>query len=55
MPPTAPPKVVSHKEFLKSKSEFAYYDAVPTIEANLKEDPEMDKFMPMLEEYLKSM
>jgi hypothetical protein len=56
MPPTAPPKVISHKETTKLKSDFAYYDAILAAEkeASSKEDSEMDKFVPLLEEYLRS-
>lgn len=53
--PTAPPKVISHKDLLKPKPDFTYYDAVPAGSKQAKdEDEEMKNFMPMLEEYLKS-
>jgi len=55
-PPTAPPKVISHKDLLKPKPDFTYYDAVLAANKQAKEDDEeMMNFMPMLEEYLKSM
>lgn len=55
MPPSAPPKVISHKEAAKLKPGFAYYDAVLAADkdARSKADSEMDKFVPLLEEYLK--
>lgn len=54
-PQNAPPKVISHKELLKPKQDFTYYDAILASEKAAKEDDEeMKNFMPMLEEYLKS-
>lgn len=54
-PINAPPKVISHKDLLKPKQDFTYYDAVLASEKKAKEeDEEMMNFMPMLEEYLKS-
>lgn len=51
-PPNAPPKVVSHKEVLNRTQGVQCYDAVPL---NGPEDvqAELEKFIPMLEEYLK--
>ena len=51
-PPSAPPKVVSHKELLNRTQGVQCYDAVPV---NEREDAqaELEKFIPMLEEYLK--
>ena len=51
-PPSAPPKVVSHKELLNRTKGVQCYDAVPL---NEPEDTqvELEKFIPMLEEYLK--
>ena len=55
-PPTAPPKVISHKDLLKPKPDFTYYDAVLASEKQAKiEDQEMNNFIPLLEEYLKRM
>jgi len=48
--PNAPPKVISHKELLNRVKDVQCYDAVPVNES---EDAEVEKFIPMLEEYLK--
>ncbi|KAF8158231.1 hypothetical protein B0H34DRAFT_674684 [Crassisporium funariophilum] len=54
--PTSPPKVLSSKEMETKKSvDFKMYDAIPTTQPSVpeKEDAEMDKFLPMLNDYLK--
>ncbi|PPQ67988.1 hypothetical protein CVT25_000468 [Psilocybe cyanescens] len=55
--PTAPPKVLSSKELEKNKSasDFKMYDAIPTDEQpTVQDEPsEIDKFLPMLNDYLK--
>jgi len=55
--PTAPPKVLSAKDLDKSQPtrDFKMYDAVPTTEEPMAVDNlgEMDKFLPMLKDYLK--
>ncbi|PPR07116.1 hypothetical protein CVT24_010952 [Panaeolus cyanescens] len=52
---TEPPKVISAKELEKgSSTDFKMFDAVPEKKQVPKEsDSEMDKFLPMLNEYLK--
>ncbi|KAF8909012.1 hypothetical protein CPB84DRAFT_1813251 [Gymnopilus junonius] len=57
--PIAPPKVVSVKELerRKQQADFKMYDAVPTNDQSMVVDEapsEMDKFLPMLQDYLKS-
>lgn len=51
------PKVISHKESLSKKTDFKLYDAVlsggDTVPTPLFDD-EMNKFMPLLKDYLKS-
>ncbi|KAF8967109.1 hypothetical protein BDZ97DRAFT_566928 [Flammula alnicola] len=55
--PTAPPKVYSTKELeeRRSQRDFKMYDAVPANEQPMvvDEPSEMDKFLPMLNDYLK--
>ena len=51
-PPNAPPKVVSHKELLNRTQGVQCYDAVPVNEPE-DTQAEVEKFIPMLEEYLK--
>ncbi|KAF9778561.1 hypothetical protein BJ322DRAFT_1091239 [Thelephora terrestris] len=51
-PPNAPPKVVSHKELLNRAQDVQCYDAVPVSEPE-ETQAEVEKFIPMLEEYLK--
>jgi len=51
-PPSAPPKVVSHKELLNRAQGVQCYDAVPVNEPE-DAQAEVEKFIPMLEEYLK--
>ncbi|OCH91098.1 hypothetical protein OBBRIDRAFT_792609 [Obba rivulosa] len=61
--PTAPPKVWSHKELeaaRKARSAFTMYDAVLSsasaacrVPQAAEQDPEMAKFLPLLQEYLK--
>jgi hypothetical protein len=51
-PPNAPPKVVSHKELLNRAQGVQCYDAVPVNEPE-DAQAEVEKFIPMLEEYLK--
>ncbi|KAJ7242865.1 hypothetical protein B0H12DRAFT_1131694 [Mycena haematopus] len=54
--PTSPPKVVSAKDVLPKAKDtgFKLYDAVLSADKSLAaRDEEMDKFMPMLNEYLK--
>lgn len=50
-PPNAPPKVVSHK-LLNRAQDVQCYDAVPVSEPE-ETQAEVEKFIPMLEEYLK--
>jgi len=53
--PTAPPKIQSYKEL--QKASFTIYEAVPSITSNAAQstgpDPEMEKFLPMLQDYLR--
>ncbi|KDR82625.1 hypothetical protein GALMADRAFT_238041 [Galerina marginata CBS 339.88] len=56
--PTAPPKVLSARELENRRraSDFKMYDAIPTSgEQPMEQDQpsEMDKFLPMLSDYLK--
>ncbi|KAI0316267.1 hypothetical protein OF83DRAFT_262772 [Amylostereum chailletii] len=52
--PTAPPKVWSSTELEKAKSDFKMYDAVLALDAPAAPvDEEMEKFLPMLQDYLK--
>ncbi|KAJ6584666.1 hypothetical protein B0H19DRAFT_1318809 [Mycena capillaripes] len=55
--PTSPPKVISAKDVLPKPKDsgFKLYDAVLSADKGLsaKADEEMEKFMPMLNEYLK--
>ena len=51
-PPNAPPKVISHKELLKRPQGVQCYDAIPVNELQ-DAQAEVEKFIPMLEEYLK--
>ncbi|PPQ66625.1 hypothetical protein CVT26_009386 [Gymnopilus dilepis] len=56
--PTAPPKVLSAKALERSRqqSDFKMYDAVPANEQSMAVDQvpsEMDKFLPLLQDYLK--
>lgn len=51
-PPNAPPKVVSHKELLNRTQGVQCYDAVPVNEPE-DAQAEVEKFIPLLEEYLK--
>ncbi|KAJ7366552.1 hypothetical protein DFH08DRAFT_909780 [Mycena albidolilacea] len=54
--PTSPPKVVSAKDVLPKPKDtgFKLYDAVLSADkSTAKSDEEMEKFMPMLNEYLK--
>lgn len=52
------PKVLSAKELEKDKTpvDFTMYDAIPADEPSMEVDDssEMDKFLPMLNDYLKS-
>ncbi|KAG8214788.1 hypothetical protein J3R82DRAFT_9924 [Butyriboletus roseoflavus] len=50
--PTSPPKVISSKDI--SRNDFKMYDAVPEDlgTALPPMDPEMEKFLPMLQDYL---
>lgn len=50
--PTSPPKVISAKDV--PKNDFKMYDAIPADQEALVQslDPEMDKFLPMLQDYL---
>lgn len=52
----ASPKVLSSKEITKKPVDFKMYDAIPTTQQSLPTDQssEMDKFLPMLNDYLKS-
>ncbi|KAI6042622.1 hypothetical protein EDC04DRAFT_2657488 [Pisolithus marmoratus] len=51
--PTSPPKVISAKDALQN--DFKMYDAVPAGQETAMQplDPEMDKFLPMLQDYLR--
>ena len=51
-PPNAPPKVISHKELLNRAQGVQCYDAIPVNEPE-DAQAEVEKFIPMLEEYLK--
>ncbi|KAF9651675.1 hypothetical protein BDM02DRAFT_3110452 [Thelephora ganbajun] len=51
-PLNTPPKVVSHKELLNRTQDVQCYDAVPVNEPE-DAQAEVEKFIPMLEEYLK--
>ncbi|KAF8798860.1 hypothetical protein BYT27DRAFT_7202578 [Phlegmacium glaucopus] len=52
--PTSPPKVLSSKESEKNPVDFRMYDAIPATQQSLSADEsEMDKFLPMLNDYLK--
>ncbi|KAG5648395.1 hypothetical protein DXG03_004969 [Asterophora parasitica] len=54
--PTQPPKVISSKDLPpKTKSDIKMFDAILTVdkEAPTAVDAEMDKFLPMLNDYLK--
>ncbi|KAF7365450.1 hypothetical protein MVEN_00418000 [Mycena venus] len=54
--PTSPPKVISAKDVLPKAKDtgFKLYDAVLSADkAKVENDEEMEKFMPMLNEYLK--
>ena len=51
-PPNAPPKVVSHKELRDRTQGIQCYDAIPVNEPE-DAQAEVEKFIPMLEEYLK--
>ena len=58
------PKVISRKEYdQQQQPTFKMYDAIPsssslastTVPAPEEVDPEMDKFLPMLQEYLRGL
>jgi len=53
--PTSPPKVLSSKEIPKTPIDFKMYDAILAARQPLPTDDasEMDKFLPMLNDYLK--
>jgi hypothetical protein len=56
--PTSPPKVISHKDLPSKKTDFKLYDAILSGSDAAGPpapifDSEMDKFMPMLTDYLK--
>jgi hypothetical protein len=56
--PTSPPKVISHKDLPPKKTDFKLYDAILSGDDVVTPpapvfDSEMDKFMPMLKDYLK--
>ncbi|KAF5378842.1 hypothetical protein D9615_006963 [Tricholomella constricta] len=58
--PTSPPKVISHKDVARKATPFKLYDAVlsntaaaAAATATPPLDPEMDKFIPMLNDYLR--
>ncbi|KAI0073478.1 hypothetical protein K474DRAFT_1557174, partial [Panus rudis PR-1116 ss-1] len=62
--PTAPPKILTAKDYeeqekqkkAKEGVEFTIYDAVPQAQAQTRQaqvDPEVEKFLPLLQEYLK--
>lgn len=50
------PKVLSSKEIEMNPVDFKMYDAIPAVQQPLSTDEptEMDKFLPMLNDYLKS-
>jgi len=54
--PTSPPKVISRKDLPSKKTDFKMYDAILSSDGNTPSpafDSEMDKFLPMLTDYLK--
>ena len=52
----ASPKVLSSKDIAKSPVDFKMYDAIPAAQQSLSTDDssEVNKFLPMLNDYLKS-
>ncbi|TFY72883.1 hypothetical protein EVG20_g151 [Dentipellis fragilis] len=50
---TAPPAVLSAKDLEKQKADFQMYDAILASENATPMDPEIEKFLPMLQDYLK--
>lgn len=52
----ASPKVLSSKEISKNTIDFKMYDAIPAAQQSSYsgDSSEMDKFLPMLNDYLKS-
>lgn len=52
----ASPKVLSSKEIIKNPVDFKMYDAIPAEQQSSSTDDssEMDKFLPMLNDYLQS-
>ena len=50
------PKVLSSKDIAKSPVDFKMYDAIPAAQQSLSTDDssEVNKFLPMLNDYLKS-
>lgn len=51
--PTAPPRVIPHKELRNAMPNFTLLDAVPSEPSIVAADSEMDNFLPMLQDYLK--
>jgi len=53
--PTSPPKVLSSKDIARSPVDFKMYDAIPADQQSLSTDEssEVNKFLPMLNDYLK--
>jgi hypothetical protein len=54
---TSPPKIISHKDLASKKTDFKLYDAILS-DGDVAPPPpmfdsEMDKFMPLLQDYLK--
>ncbi|KAA1473809.1 hypothetical protein DENSPDRAFT_297712 [Dentipellis sp. KUC8613] len=50
---TAPPVVLSAKDLEKQKADFQMYDAILASEKATPVDPEIEKFLPLLQDYLK--
>ncbi|KAI0785160.1 hypothetical protein C8Q75DRAFT_776205 [Abortiporus biennis] len=55
--PTSPPKVISRKEWDEQQAKIKMFDAIPSSASISQQDssmdPEVEKFLPMLQEYLK--
>ncbi|KIM78501.1 hypothetical protein PILCRDRAFT_824407 [Piloderma croceum F 1598] len=54
--PTSPPKVISHKDLPPKQTDFKMYDAILYGDGGIPAptfDSDMDKFLPMLTDYLK--
>jgi len=51
--PTSPPKVLSSKDIAKKPVDYKMYDAIPQQSLSTDESFEVNKFLPMLNDYLK--